>query len=127
MALSGVICIAAGNGSAAPAFDPDQALIYIVDTVSVFLCWFGYRYLYRNRAEVVDENMAVTETLTRIRRYNWGKCWLIIAWFLALLNIIIWLGQSYFWLTMAGTLLLAFGITIALIGVEFRTRTMRNN
>ena len=106
-------------------FDPDQALIYIVDTVSVFLCWFGYRYLYRNRAEVVDENMAVTETLTRIRRYNWGKCWLIIAWFLALLNIIIWLGQSYFWLTMAGTLLLAFGITIVLIGVEFRTRTMQ--
>lgn len=106
-------------------FDPEQRWVYMIDAVSVFLCWFGYRYLYRNRAEVVDKNMAVTETLTRIRRYNWGKCWLIIAWFLALLNIIIWLGQSYFWLTMAGTLLLAFGITIVLIGVEFRTRTMQ--
>ena len=106
-------------------FDPDQMLVYIIDAVTVLFCGFGYRYLYRNRAELVDENAAITETLTRIRRYNWGKCWLITAWFLALLNLLLWLGQNYFWLTTVGTLLLAFGITIALIGVEFRTRAMQ--
>lgn len=106
-------------------FDREQALVYSIDAASVLFCWLGYRYLYRNRAEIVDANTAINATLTRIRRYNWGKCWLICAWFLALLNLLLWLGQNQFGLTIAGTLLLTFGITAAVISVEFRTRAMQ--
>lgn len=106
-------------------FDRAYRIVYGCDAAVVLLCWFGYRWLYRNRAEAVDDNALLTETLTRLRRANWGRCWLWCAWCMAALNLCIWLLQDHFWGMMAATLAFCFGLTAAVVGVEFRTRRMQ--
>ena len=44
-------------------FDYPYWILYAINAVTILFCWFGYRYLYRNKSEVVDDNMAVTEGL----------------------------------------------------------------
>ena len=106
-------------------WDRDFLLLYATDGISIFFCWLGYRYLYRNRAETVDENLQLTQALTRIRRYNWGKCWLLCSWVLAVMSLGIWLTMDYFWLSMA----LMVAVTAALVGlairVEFTVRRLQ--
>lgn len=106
-------------------FDTDGWILYAMDAVMVLLCWFGYRYLYRNKAEAADDNVEVTEILTRIRRRNWGKYWLWCAWFIAAMNISVWLLQDYVWPLMAAVFIIAFALCAAVIGVEFKTRSMQ--
>ena len=64
-------------------FDRNMAVLYIIFALMCAGFWFGYRWLYRNKAEMVDENAGLTEVLTRIRRYNWGKMWLLISYGMA--------------------------------------------
>ncbi len=99
--------------------------MYLMDALMVLGCFGGYRYLYRTRAETVDDNLALTEALTRIRRYNWGKYWLFCAWLLALLNLVSSCCMQQPLLMTALTLLLCFGAIAAVIGVEFRTRKIQ--
>ena len=67
-------------------FDMDFVFLYLMDAVMVVLCWLGYRYLYRNKAEMVDDNSTVTAALSRIRRIQWGKMWLLCAYAMAAMN-----------------------------------------
>lgn len=106
-------------------FDREYWYLYLIDALTVLFCWFGYRYLYRNKSEAVDDNMALTEALTRIRRYNWGKCWLVCAWFLAILNIAIWLTQHNYLLSLMGILLLSAILVITVIRIELKTRQLQ--
>lgn len=106
-------------------WDREFFLVYLIDGISILFCWLSYRYLYRNRAETVDENLELTLALTRIRRYNWGKCWLLCSWMLAVLSLGIWLMTDYFWLSMAVILLVTVGLTIEVIRVEFTVRKLQ--
>lgn len=106
-------------------FDRTFWMVYAIDAGLVVFSWGGYRLMYRKRAETVDENIAVTEALTRIRRYNWGKNWLYTAWFSAALNLIIWLTIDNFWLNMTLIFALAALLTVLVIRVEFRVRKMQ--
>lgn len=106
-------------------FDYPYWILYAINAVTILFCWLGYRYLYRNKSEVVDDNMAVTEALTRIRRYHWGKRWLYCAWFLTAISILIWLTQKQA-LLMTGTIfLLAFAFAAIAVGIEFKTRRLQ--
>lgn len=106
-------------------WDRDFLLVYLIDGISILLCWLSYRYLYRNRAETVDENLELTLALTRIRRYNWGKCWLLCSWMLSVLSLGIWLMTDCFWLSMAVILLVTVGLTVLVIRVEFTVRRLQ--
>jgi len=87
-----------------------------------YLC---YRHLYRNRAEVVDADSQRTMALTRIRRYNWGKVWLVTAWATGLFNVLLWLTLDHVWLCM-GVCLLYGAVTVAeAVGIEFRVRRLQ--
>lgn len=118
--------IAAAVVAAAPAvFDRDTWFLYVLDGVMALTCWLGVRYLYRNRAETVDENEAVTQTLTRVRRRAWDRVWLLCAWMLAAIDVGMWLsmtffpgGQAIIWLTVV----LAVVVCAAAVGLEFRVR-----
>lgn len=96
-----------------------------LNAVIVPVSYLCYRYLYRNRAEVVDEDSERTLALTRIRRYNWGKCWLIVAWATGLFNVGMWLTLENIWLCMAVILVYGLVVCVSVIGIEFRVRRLQ--
>ncbi|MCL2006871.1 MAG: hypothetical protein FWG77_02180 [Treponema sp.] len=53
--------------------------------------WLFYHVIFRLRSEVVNENLSLTAALTRVRRYNWGKFWLIATWINGALALCTWL------------------------------------
>ena len=118
--------VAAALVAAVPAaFDRELWFLYLLDGAMALACWAGNKYLYRNRAETVDENEAVTAALTRVRRRAWDRVWLLCAWMMAAIDVGIWLSTKYFsdsqvlvWLTMG----LGLGICAVAVAIEFRVR-----
>ena len=106
-------------------FDRMLWWLWVLDAAIVPLSYFCYRYLYRNRAEVVDENSERTIALTRIRRYNWGKFWLVMAWATGFFNIGLWLTLEHIWWCMAVILIYGLVVCAAAIGIEFRVRRLQ--
>ena len=106
-------------------FDRTLWLLWTIDAALVPVFYLCYRYLYRNRAEVVDEDTSRTLALTRIRRYNWGKCWLTVAWATGFFNIGLWLTLEHIWLFLAVVLLYGIAVCGAVIGIEFRVRRLQ--
>jgi len=74
---------------------------------------------------MVDGNTERTLALTRIRRYNWGKAWLIMAWATGLLNPLIWLTLDHIWWNMAVFLTYTVLIVWTALGIEFRVRALQ--
>ena len=109
-----------------PAFYSKQFWpISISTAVFAILCWFGYRYAYRNKAETVDENIAVTKALTQIRRHAWAKMWIHCAYYMACVANLIAISL------MSATVAIVLGavLTILLmyiaIRLEFKTRKLQ--
>ena len=102
--------------------DRELWVLWLVDAILVVFCYVGYRWLFRLRAEVVDENTDLTVALTRLRRYNWGKTWLWIAWATGFFNLGMCLTLEWFWAAMAVTLVYSVVVVVATIGIEFRVR-----
>ncbi len=99
--------------------------VYLSFFALAAVSWFLYRIIFRQRAEVVDGNTAQNAALTQIRRYNWGKSWILIVWLTAVFDIVFWLtgfdSAAVLLLTVAYTvLLLAFAMQ-----TEFKTRKMQ--
>lgn len=107
------------------AFDRTLWWLWALDGAMVPVFYLCYRYLYRNRAEVVDENSERTMALTRIRRYNWGKFWLVMAWATGLFNVGMWLTLENIWLCMAVILLYGVVVCVSAVGIEFRVRRLQ--
>ena len=121
--------VAAAVVAAVPAsLDRELWYMYLLDAVMALGCWAGDKYLYRNRAEAVDENDAVTQALTRVRRRAWDRVWLLCAWMLAVINVGIYLSttlfpgsQALFWVMTA----LSLGVCAAAVALEFRVRRVQ--
>ncbi len=121
--------IAAAVLAAAPAA-LDRALwfAYLLDAAIALGCWAGAKYLYRNRAETVDENDAVTAALTRVRRRAWDRVWLLCAWMMGAVSLCIWLSTA---LPVGGgavmllTVVLALAVCAAAVALEFRVRRVQ--
>ena len=112
--------------SAVPAFlDQDLAAVYILLAVFCVLFWFSYRWLYRTKAEMVDENTELTKVLTRIRHARWGKIWLLISWFMAMTSIIMFFSVKYPGYSYGALLLLTAAVTACSIGLEMNTRRLQ--
>jgi len=99
-----------------------MASVYISFAVTTFLFWPFYHLIFRQRSEIVNENLTLTMALTRVRRYNWGKFWVVATWSTGLLNLLLWLCESrpiaFLWLTLGYTVL----ILIISVYTEFATR-----
>ena len=105
-------------------FDRELWGLWLLDAVLIPVFYACYRRLYRNRAEVVDSDTDRTLALTRIRRYNWGKCWLILARATGAFNVGLWLALGHIWLLMAVILAYSAAACISVIGIEFRVRRL---
>ena len=117
---------AAVVGLAPAVFDRGLWYAYLLDACLAFACFLGSRYLYRNRAEAVDENDAVTQALTRVRRRAWDRVWLLCAWMMGLVSLCIFLSARLSGLggTVVSllTIVLGLGVCAVAIVLEFRVR-----
>ena len=120
---------AAVVGLATAVLDRGLWYAYLLDAVLALGCFFGSRYLYRNRAEAVDENDAVTQALTRVRRRAWDRVWLLCAWMMAVVSICIFLSTRLSDLggtaVMVLTVVLALAVCAVAIALEFRVRRVQ--
>ena len=106
-------------------FDRTLWWLWAIDAALIPLFFACYRWLYRNRAEVVDGDSDRNLALTRIRRCNWGKCWMILAWATGAFNVGMWLTWEHFWACMAVCLIYGIVVVGAVMGVEFRVRRLQ--
>ena len=88
----------------------------------VALFYILYRYAFRRRSEVVDDNASLTETLTRLRRRYWRRTWLWVSWFMALFAM----GMELcFYAPLAGGVfvgVLTLGLMVVCFRLEFGLR-----
>ena len=106
-------------------FDRELWVVWLSMAAMVGVFYFCYRYLYRNRAEMVDSNTERTMELTRIRRYYWGKSWLIMAWATGVLNPLIWLTMYHFWWSTAVFVAYMAVVMWTMLSIEFRVRAQQ--
>lgn len=95
-------------------------------SLAAMVVFFGllYRIIYRQRAEVVDDDTSLSAALTQVRRYNWSKFWIVSAWLTGIYTFLFWVlhsAMTQLVSVLAYTLLL---IAIAL-QAEFKTRKVQ--
>lgn len=107
------------------ALDRSLWQLWLVLPAVVVLFYVCYRCCYRSKAEAVDANGERTAALTRIRRYNWGKTWLIMAWATGLLAPLIWLTlDSPLW---SAVVLVGYTAVVlwSMLRIELRVRALQ--
>ena len=102
--------------------DPGSLWMYLTFALMIVSFWLLYHLIFRVRAEVVNEDLTLTMALTRIRRHNWGKFWLVSVWLTSALNIAIWLFAGYAMVLLIATLIYTLAIIAVAIKAEFSTR-----
>ena len=103
-------------------FDRTVWWLYLLDAAMVLLFWACYRWAYRLKTDAVDENEALTEALTRVRRWQWNRCWLWCSWYAAAINLVIWLTADRPGWMMTALLILSAALTWTVLDAEFRAR-----
>lgn len=94
-----------------------MAAVYLTFALTTALFWLCYHMIYRVRAEIVNENMTLTIALTRARRYQWSKFWVIAAWLTGLLNLAVWLSGNNVTALLAAVL----AYTLVIVAVSLQT------
>lgn len=105
--------------------DTLEGLILLTGPACVALFWLCWRWAFRRKAEVVDENEELSATLTRLRRRAWRRCWLWGAWFMALFNwaMLFSFDRPGLGLGLIGVLTVV--LVGAMVGLEFRLRKLQ--
>ena len=105
--------------------DRELTVMYVLNAVMCILFAVLYRYAYREKAEMVDSDVSRTNALTRVRRYNWGKMWLITSYTMSLISILSGMMTERPVLAV----LLLFGICAVIcyeaVHLEMKTRRMQ--
>lgn len=104
------------------AGDALTGLLLLIFSLCIVLFYLLYRYAFRRRSEVVDENEDLTQTLGRLRREYWRRTWLWVSWFMALFS---WCMELCFYFPLAGwagVAVLTLLMVIACLRLEFGLR-----
>lgn len=107
------------------ALDRSLWPLWLVLPAMVVLLYVCYRCCYRSKAETVDANGERTAALTRIRRYNWGKAWLVMAWATGILNPLIWLTLDSVWWSAAVLVGYTAVVLWTMLRIELRVRALQ--
>jgi uncharacterized membrane protein len=84
--------------------------------------WLCYHLIFRLRAEIVNEDVSLTFALTRVRRYNWGKLFLIASWLTGALAIFMWIMPDNTTAILVGSFAYCLLIIALSIQTEFAVR-----
>ncbi|OUN23049.1 hypothetical protein [Pseudoflavonifractor sp. An85] len=96
--------------------------MFLTGPVCVLLFWALYRWAMRRRAETVDENETLTQTLTRLRRRAWRRSWVWGSWFMAGVNLAMWLSLDQPVWGLLVMLALTVVFLVLAVGLEFHLR-----
>src|SRR5699024_1607654 len=111
------------------ALDPWDAEEAMVLGITVGMCVFVtamslafYPLVFRQRLDALDADQTLTAALTRVRRYNWTKCWLLMSYLTAAYSLAVWsTGSSMGWY-LVWTGLYTVGLLVASLQTEFAAR-----
>ncbi|NLH63273.1 MAG: hypothetical protein GX478_03640 [Erysipelotrichaceae bacterium] len=106
-------------------FDPSMFFMYLIFAGCCAYFWFSYRYLYRNKAEMVDENTDLTIVLSNIRRYNWGKTWILCSYAMSVYAAIMCFFASYPVVSMIMLAAVTAILCVCTYRIEFKTRHLQ--
>lgn len=81
-----------------------------------------YPLVFRQRPDALDEDAALTEALTRVRRYNWTKFWLASSWCTALYSLAVWCCQGSMAWYFVWTAVYSIALVAAGLQTEFAAR-----
>lgn len=102
--------------------DRDMVPVYLMMGVCAASCWAGYRFLYRRRMEMVDENTDLTIALTMIRQNSWAHLWLVTAYGMAFSSAAMFLSVRHFMAGMILFFLIAVMICAEALRIEIHVR-----
>lgn len=106
-------------------WDKTFSILYITFAICSVFFWFCYRYLYRNKSEMVDRNTELSRVLTQVRRHNWGIMWLVCAYSFAVISLTAYITRnSPFW-SIGLMIAISFIICIAVVRIELNTRKVQ--
>ncbi len=106
-------------------WDRDMWLLYLTLGLTTTFFYFSYRYLYRNKFEMIDQNVRLTRVLTQVRRRNWGVVWMISAYGSAVLSLVITLFKHQPTIQILAIAALTCLIIVHTLRVEFKTRKVQ--
>lgn len=106
-------------------FDQELAMMYVLFAGICASFYFSYRYLYRNKTEMVDENTDLTIVLTRIRKYNWGKMWIVCSYAMSLYALSMCFFDRLPLLSGAVMILVSVFLCVEAFRIEFKTRHLQ--
>ena len=110
---------------AAIPMNRDFLLMDIVFIVMGVSFWFAYRYLYRNKAEMVDRNVELTKALSQIRKRNWGKMWVLTAYSMTVFCLAAPLSVKYPAAGLAVIGIVTIALCVAAFSIEMNTRRIQ--
>ena len=87
----------------------------LCDTACLLIIWACGRWMFRRRADMVSGDTALNQTLLRVRRLYWDRCWIVNLWAIAALNCLI--GINMLWPVEWLMFLMIVGFNFFLIGV----------
>lgn len=99
--------------------------LYIIccsNSATIILLYVCYRFLLRKKDDRINEDTTLTMTLTRIRRYYWGKFWLTMAWFAAIYSFSSLFVHSYGVYFLIFTAIFTIAILVVTVKMEFAVR-----
>lgn len=99
--------------------------VYLTFFVLTAVLYFLYGIIFRQRAEVVDANTPINAALTQVRRYNWGKSFLLIAWLTAAFDLLLWVFGFDSLAVVLLSVIYSLVLIILLMQAEFKTRKMQ--
>jgi Predicted membrane protein len=87
------------------------------------LIYFFYRFINRQRADVVDENTGLSAALTQVRRHNWNQMYAYTSWLTALMVASMALLTNHSTLMLVVTLVYLVVTVAVAIRIELRVRS----
>ena len=100
-------------------------IVYASFAVLSVSLYFVYRIIFHQKAEVVDERTSLNAALTQVRRYHWGKCWLITVWLTGFLSLVMWLFSGNSMVILITTLIYTVVLLVFIMRAEFKTRKIQ--
>ena len=81
-----------------------------------------YGFIFRQKKDILDEDLELTEALTRVRWYNWTKMWLLTTYLTAFYSLSVWFCRGNMTWYTVWTAAYCVLLTAAALVTEFAAR-----